>query len=71
MARGEFAEAVEVLSGSGSLTALGRIFADGMRGTVAPWLDEPVSRDAKAAARRAAELHRAQYDARLRTATDI
>ncbi|MFB7291667.1 FxsB family cyclophane-forming radical SAM/SPASM peptide maturase [Actinacidiphila glaucinigra] len=36
----ETAEAVDRLAGSGSLTPLGRRFADGMARTVAPWLSE-------------------------------
>lgn len=36
----ETAEAVDRLAGSGSLTPLGKRFADGMARTVAPWLSE-------------------------------
>ena len=64
--RGLTAEAIEVLAGSGSLTALGLRFTDGMRRTVAPWLEEAVDpaaeRDAAAARRR----HRDEYEANLR-----
>jgi uncharacterized protein len=40
--RAHTASAIETLAGSGSLTPLGARFVDGMRQTVAPWLDEPV-----------------------------
>jgi uncharacterized protein len=59
--RAHTAEAVETLAGSGSLTPLGQRFADGMRATVAPWLDEPVGRRAVAAARDAAEATRTAW----------
>lgn len=38
--RDHTAAAIETLRGSGSLTPLGERFADGMRGTVEPWLGE-------------------------------
>jgi len=44
------AEAVETLAGSGGLTPLGVRFVAGMRATVQPWLGEPVSAAARAAA---------------------
>ncbi|MQS12785.1 FxsB family radical SAM/SPASM domain protein [Streptomyces kaniharaensis] len=47
------AEAVERLAGSGSLTAPGLRFADGMRTTVAPWLAVPLPPAAEQAADRA------------------
>ena len=37
------AEAIELLARSGSLTPLGQRFVEGMRDTIAPWLDEPAS----------------------------
>ncbi len=59
--RAHTADAVETLAGSGSLTPLGQRFADGMRATVAPWLDEPVARHAVVAARDAAEATRTAW----------
>jgi len=53
--RMDTAEAIETLVGSGALTTLGVRFVDGMRATVAPWLDEPVTRAALTAARREAD----------------
>ncbi|MET9613178.1 FxsB family cyclophane-forming radical SAM/SPASM peptide maturase [Kitasatospora indigofera] len=50
------AEAVERLAGSGSLTALGLRFADGMRESVRPWLEAGLP----AAAERTAERARRQ-----------
>ncbi|MFE2912152.1 FxsB family cyclophane-forming radical SAM/SPASM peptide maturase [Kitasatospora indigofera] len=44
------AQAVERLAGSGSLTALGQRFADGMRETVAPWLAVPLPGEVERAA---------------------
>ena len=41
--RAHAAEALETLAGSGSLTDEGARFVAGMRATVAPWLDEPIS----------------------------
>jgi uncharacterized protein len=55
------AEAIETLAGSGALTPLGARFVDGMRATVAPWLDEPVPTQAKAAAERWARDRRAAW----------
>ncbi|MFI8084221.1 FxsB family cyclophane-forming radical SAM/SPASM peptide maturase [Kitasatospora sp. NPDC086009] len=49
------AEAVERLAGSGSLTALGLRFADGMREAVAPWLALALPDAAERAARLARE----------------
>ncbi|MGW4891468.1 FxsB family cyclophane-forming radical SAM/SPASM peptide maturase [Kitasatospora sp. NPDC004240] len=46
------AEAVERLAGSGSLTPAGLRFAEGMRGSVAPWLEVPLPAAAEEAARR-------------------
>lgn len=51
--RGYTAEAVERLAGSGSLTALGSRFADGMRANVRPWLEVPLPGAAEEGARRA------------------
>jgi uncharacterized protein len=42
--RAATAQAIETLLGSGSLTPMGQRFADGMRATVMPWLDEHVPR---------------------------
>ncbi|MED7955385.1 FxsB family cyclophane-forming radical SAM/SPASM peptide maturase [Streptomyces sp. BE303] len=47
------AEAVERLAGSGSLTALGLRFAEGMGATVGPWSAVPLPRAAEEAADRA------------------
>jgi uncharacterized protein len=41
--RAATAESIETLASSGSLTPMGQRFADGMRATVTPWLDEQVS----------------------------
>jgi uncharacterized protein len=61
------AEAVRVLLGSGALTGHGEHFAHAMGETVAPWLEEPVGREAAVAARREAERHRAAWEARRRS----
>jgi uncharacterized protein len=53
--------AVDTLAGSGALTSLGARFVDGMRATVTPWLDEPVSGAAITAAEHRAESHRAAW----------
>jgi uncharacterized protein len=60
------AEAVKVLLESGSLTPLGERFARAMGETVAPWLEELVGRSAVIAAQRAADNHRAAWEAQLR-----
>jgi uncharacterized protein len=57
------AEAMDVLLTSGSLTPLGVRFVQGMRDTVLPWCEEPVSPSAAEAARAASAKHRAAYDA--------
>ncbi|GAA3017169.1 hypothetical protein GCM10020229_30470 [Kitasatospora albolonga] len=55
--RAHTARAVETLAGSGSLTALGLRFADGMRATVEPWLAVEAGRAAeRAAAERSAAV---------------
>jgi uncharacterized protein len=59
------AEAMEVLLKSGSLTALGTRFVEGMQGTVLPWCDEPVNKAALDSARTASAEHRAAYDAQM------
>ena len=41
--RGQTADAIESLAASGSLTPLGEQFIDGMRESIAPMLDEPLS----------------------------
>ncbi|MGV9266314.1 FxsB family cyclophane-forming radical SAM/SPASM peptide maturase [Kitasatospora sp. NPDC003701] len=51
------AEAVERLAGSGSLTPLGLRFTDGMRASVAPWLEVPLPAAAERAARATAVVH--------------
>ncbi|HEY3868946.1 MAG TPA: FxsB family cyclophane-forming radical SAM/SPASM peptide maturase [Actinocrinis sp.] len=61
--RGLTAEAIEVLAGSGSLTALGLRFAEGMRRTVAPWLEEAVDPAAQRTAEPARRRHRDQFEA--------
>ena len=55
------AEATETLAGSGALTPLGDKFVAGMRATVAPWLLEPVSDSASAAAKQWAAARRAAW----------
>jgi uncharacterized protein len=52
------ADAIETLAGSGSLTPIGMRFVNGMRSTVAPWLDEYIPDGADDVARRWAEDHR-------------
>ena len=64
--RTQTAQAVEVLLGSGALTAHGERFARAMGETLAPWLEEPVGAEAARAARRATEVHRAAWEARRR-----
>lgn len=59
------AEAIDQLLDSDSLTQLGKRFAHAMHQTVAPWLDEPVSAEAEAAAREASRRHRAAFEANL------
>ena len=44
--RAATADAIETLTGCGSLTPLGQTFVEGMRGSVSPWLSEPVPADA-------------------------
>ena len=55
------AEALETLAGSGSLSTLGERFVTGMRATVAPWLDEPASSEAKLVAQRSIEETRSRW----------
>jgi uncharacterized protein len=40
--RAATADAIETLAGCGSLTATGQAFVEGMRGSLTPWLSEPV-----------------------------
>jgi uncharacterized protein len=61
------AEAIETLAASGSLTPIGVRFAEGMRGTVTSWLDEPVPVAAAGAARKRAEETRRAWSDRLGT----
>jgi uncharacterized protein len=44
--RAAIAEAIETLAGCGWLTPLGQTFVEGMRGSITPWLSEPVPADA-------------------------
>ncbi|SNT57959.1 uncharacterized protein SAMN05216276_106813 [Streptosporangium subroseum] len=59
--REQTAEAIESLAESGSMTPLGELFVAGMRGSVAPWLAEPVSEEAAAAAALLAREHHAKW----------
>ncbi|MGW8885369.1 FxsB family cyclophane-forming radical SAM/SPASM peptide maturase [Streptomyces sp. NPDC055749] len=61
--REQTAAAVDELAGSGALTPLGRRFVEGMGETVAGWTQEKVPQAALAEARRAAEIHRASWNA--------
>lgn len=65
--RCQTAEAIDTLAASGSLTPLGERFAEGMRATVLPWLDEPVPDAARGAAERSARRHRAAWSAAKET----
>lgn len=56
-------EALDVLDGSGSLTALGSRFTAGLRATMRPWLEIPVSAEAREAAQRSSAAHRAAFEA--------
>ncbi|MGW7483859.1 HEXXH motif domain-containing protein [Nonomuraea muscovyensis] len=49
------------LAASGRLTQAGETFVAAMRGTLEPWLKEPASRAATAAARHQSELHRRRW----------
>ena len=44
--RAATAEAIETLATCGSLTSMGQRFVEGMRGSITPWLSEPVAADA-------------------------
>jgi uncharacterized protein len=55
--------AADTLAESGSLTPLGARFVDGIRATLARWLDEPVPPAAASEAQRWAAAHRAQWRA--------
>jgi uncharacterized protein len=44
--RAATADAIEILADCGALTPLGQTFVEGMRGSVTPWLSEPVPADA-------------------------
>lgn len=65
------ADAVNTLSASGSLTPAGRAFADGLRATLAPWLAEPVSPAAEAAARRPKQQRRRAHVAVVQRAAKV
>ncbi|WP_239109049.1 FxsB family cyclophane-forming radical SAM/SPASM peptide maturase [Microbispora siamensis] len=58
--REQTARAIGDLDGSGGLTPLGARFVSGIRRTLEPWLDEPVSGQAAAAAAELAERYRAE-----------
>jgi uncharacterized protein len=58
------ADTIDTLAGSGALTSLGAQFVEGMRGTVEPWLDEPVPPSAADASRRWIAERRAAWNAR-------
>ncbi|MGW1491102.1 FxsB family cyclophane-forming radical SAM/SPASM peptide maturase [Streptomyces sp. NPDC002402] len=62
--RHQTSEAVDVLAGSGVLTPLGERFVAGMARTVHGWSAEAVSDRALSEARRAADSHRADWQAR-------
>jgi uncharacterized protein len=62
-------EALDVLDGSGSLTGFGSRFTAGMRATLAPWLELPVSAPAHEAAARSIAAHRTAFDADAPTPT--
>jgi uncharacterized protein len=59
--RAQTSAATDTLAGSGALTPLGARFVDGMRATLAPWLDEPVPATAARVARRWAAEHRSTW----------
>jgi uncharacterized protein len=59
--RAQTIAATDTLVGSGSLTPLGARFVDGMRATLAPWLDEPVPATAASVARQWAAEHRSTW----------
>ncbi|MCU1644067.1 MAG: chuR 2 [Nocardia sp.] len=59
------AEAIRRVLDSGSLTPLGERFVRAMGDTVEPWLTEYIPPDIEAAARCAAEKHRAVWEARV------
>jgi uncharacterized protein len=62
------AEAIDTLADSGTLTPDGERFVEGMRGTVWPWLDEPVEQAAVNAARGWAAARRAAFARRQEAA---
>lgn len=63
--REQTAAAVDELAESGVLTPLGERFVAGMGETIAGWSEEKVPQAALADARRAAEIHRAAWNASL------
>ena len=65
------AEALNSLTESDSLTPLGAQFVDGMRATVSPWLDEPVSGEAMSAAQQATERTLASWLAHQRDRREV
>jgi uncharacterized protein len=60
--RAQTSAAADTLAGSGSLTPLGTRFVDGIRTTLARWLDEPVPPAAARTARRWAGEHRSKWN---------
>ena len=59
--RAQTSAAAETLAGSGSLTPLGARFVEGIRATLADWLDDPVPAAAASVARQWATEHRANW----------
>ncbi len=59
--RAQTSAAADTLAGSRSLTPLGARFVDGMRTTLARWLDEPVPAAAASLARGWADEHRSRW----------
>ncbi|MEV7013601.1 FxsB family cyclophane-forming radical SAM/SPASM peptide maturase [Streptosporangium sp. NPDC051022] len=59
--RAQTAKAIETLDHSGAMTSLGARFVAGMRRSVGPWLEEPVSAAAAAAADRLSHRHRTAW----------
>jgi uncharacterized protein len=60
--RTQTSAAADALADSGSLTSLGVRFVNGMRATLAPWLDEQVPSSADRLARHWAGQHRSRWD---------
>ncbi len=60
--RQQTAKAIETLDRSGAMTPLGARFVAGMRRSLGPWLKEPVSEGAEAAASLMSHRHRAAWE---------